>query len=71
MKIFDAHGDIWCDVLRRRSNGETGIIMKHHASKFESGHIFSGIFVVWVDTPQHEENKRMHDIIAWMRIHNI
>jgi len=67
MKIFDAHGDIWCDVLRRRSNGETDIIMKYHASKFERGHIFSGIFVVWVDTPQHEENKRMHDIIAAMQ----
>ncbi|GAB6106734.1 dipeptidase [Fusibacter bizertensis] len=50
-KIFDGHGDIWNDVVKKRLAGEKHIIQTHHLDKFKKGQIASGIFVVWIDTP--------------------
>lgn len=51
IKVFDGHADIWNDVVNKRSQGETRVIERYHLEKFKKGGVFSGIFVVWVDTP--------------------
>lgn len=63
-KILDAHSDIWNDVVNRRMRGEKNVIVNHHLEKLRSGKIFSGIFVVWVDTPFDNPAKRF-----WQTVH--
>ncbi len=67
-KIFDGHGDIWNDVVKKRSSGETHVIQTHHLDKFKKGQIASGIFVVWIDTPpDNKPEKRFKEIVDAMR----
>lgn len=66
-KIFDGHGDIWNDVVKKRLSGETHVIKTHHLDKFKKGQIESGIFVVWIDTPpDNHPEKRFKEIIDAM-----
>lgn len=66
-KIFDGHGDIWNDVVKKRSSGETHVIQTHHLDKFIKGQITSGIFVVWIDTPpDNKPEKRFKEIVDAM-----
>lgn len=67
-KIFDGHGDIWNDVVKKRSSGETHVIQTHHLDKFKEGQIASGIFVVWIDTPpDNKPEKRFKEIVDAMQ----
>lgn len=66
-KIFDGHGDIWNDVVKKRLAGETHVIRTHHMEKFKKGQIESGIFVVWIDTPpDNHPEKRFKEIVDAM-----
>jgi len=66
-KIFDGHGDIWNDVVKKRSSGETHVIQTHHLDKFKKGQIASGIFVVWIDTPpDNKPERRFKEIVDAM-----
>jgi len=66
-KIFDGHGDIWNDVVKKRLSGETHVIQTHHMDKFKKGQIASGIFVVWIDTPpDNHPEKRFKEIVTAM-----
>lgn len=66
-KIFDCHGDIWNDVVKKRVNGETSVIKKHHIEKFKTGNVFGGIFVIWIDSPpEHQSEKRFTQIFNAM-----
>jgi membrane dipeptidase len=67
-KIFDGHGDIWNDVVKKRSSGETHVIQTHHLDKFKKGQIASGIFVVWIDTPpDNKPERRFKEIVEAMQ----
>lgn len=66
-RIFDGHGDIWNDVVKKRLAGETHVIRTHHIDKFKKGQIESGIFVVWIDTPpDNHPEKRFKEIVDAM-----
>lgn len=66
-KIFDGHGDIWNDVVKKRMSGEAAVIKNHHLDKFKKGNIFSGIFVIWIDSPpEHQPEKRFKQIFDAM-----
>lgn len=62
--IFDAHADIWSDVVVRRSRGEREVFRSRHLQKFKKGGVSGGIFVMWIDPP-HDQNpeKRLAEII--------
>jgi membrane dipeptidase len=49
--IFDAHADIWSDVVVRRSRGEREVFRNCHLEKFKKGGVSGGIFVMWIDPP--------------------
>lgn len=49
--IFDAHVDLWSDVVVRRGLGEKNIFKRRHLEKFKAGEIGGGIFVMWIDPP--------------------
>lgn len=62
--IFDIHGDIWTDVTIRRLRGETQVIRKYHAERFKEGQMIGGTFIVWVDPPHDQnEKKRFEEIL--------
>jgi len=62
--IFDAHADIWSDVVVRRGRGERDIFLNHHLEKFKKGGISGGIFVMWIDPPHDQRpEKRLEEII--------
>lgn len=66
IKIFDAHADIWNDVVNKRAQGEKHIILKYHLDKFKEGGVKAGIFVIWVDTPFDRPEKRFRDSLNAM-----
>lgn len=66
MRIFDAHADIWNDVVNKRCSGEKNIIQRYHLNKFKEGGVFSGIFVIWVDTPFDNPKRRFWQTVNAM-----
>ena len=67
MIIFDGHADIWTDVTRKRQQGLKDVFKNNHLSKFKSGNIKGGIFVIWVDPPYDSNpDKRTLEIIENM-----
>ncbi len=52
MKVFDAHSDIFSDVVRRRSRGETQVFTRIHAPVLASSGIGASILVLWVEQPE-------------------
>ena len=48
---FDAHSDIWLDVLQQRESGMTDVFNKRHLAKFRKGGIEGSFFVIWA-SPQ-------------------
>lgn len=66
VKVFDGHADIWNDVVNKRSQGEKHIIERFHLDKLKMGGVFSGIFVVWVDTPFDNPSKRFWQTVDAM-----
>ncbi|MZQ98250.1 MAG: membrane dipeptidase [Acidaminobacter sp.] len=62
--IFDAHADIWSDVVVRRSRGEREVFRNRHLEKFKKGGVSGGIFVMWIDPPFDQNPKqRLAEII--------
>ena len=39
MKLFDAHGDIWYDVMMHSEKGERDIFRKYQLPKFQKGNV--------------------------------
>lgn len=66
IKIFDAHADIWNDVVNKRARGEKNIIRKYHLDKFKEGNVEGGIFVIWVDTPFDRPERRFRQSLNAM-----
>lgn len=66
IKIFDAHADIWNDVVNKRSRGEKNIIQKYHLDKFKEGNVEAAIFVIWVDTPFDMPERRFRESVNAM-----
>lgn len=63
MKIYDAHGDIWYDVVSHSMKGERDIFRKYQLPKFQKGGVFGGTFVMWIDPPYDEDPpKRIKEI---------
>ena len=63
MKIFDAHGDIWYDVMMHSEKGERDIFRKYQLPKFQQGGVSGGTFVMWIDPPNDAEpGKRIKQI---------
>ena len=58
MKLFDAHGDIWYDVMMHSEKGERDIFRKYQLPKFQKGNVSGGAFVMWVDPPYDEDPKK-------------
>ena len=58
MKVYDAHGDIWYDILQHSLKGERDIFRKYQLPKFQKGGVFGGTFVMWVDPPYDEDPKK-------------
>ena len=46
MNLYDAHGDIWYDVLWHSEMGERDIFRKYQLPKFKKGGVFGGTFFV-------------------------
>ncbi len=68
MNLYDAHGDIWYDVLFHSEMGERDIFRKYHLPKFQEGGIFGGTFVMWIDPPYDEDpGKRIRQIETSVR----
>lgn len=63
MNLYDAHGDIWYDVVKHSQKGERDIFRKYQLPKFQKGGVFGGTFVMWID-PSHDEDpkKRIKEI---------
>jgi len=62
--IFDAHADIWSDVVVRRSRGEREVFRNRHLEKFKKGGVSGGIFVMWIDPPYDQDpEKRLAEIV--------
>ena len=51
MNLYDAHGDIWYDVVQHSLKGERDIFRKYQLPKFKKGGVFGGSFAVWIDPP--------------------
>ncbi len=49
VNLYDAHGDIWYDVLWHSEMGERDIFRKYQLPKFKKGGVFGGTFVMWID----------------------
>ena len=49
--FFDAHSDMWADVTNKRLAGETNVLQKYHAERFQKGNVEGSIFVIWVQPP--------------------
>lgn len=58
MKIFDAHGDIWYDVMMHSEKGERDIFRKYQLPKFQQGGVSGGTFVMWIDPPNDAEPRK-------------
>ncbi len=58
MKLYDAHGDIWYDILQHSLKGERDIFRKYQLPKFQAGNVSGGTFVMWVDPPYDEDPKK-------------
>ena len=68
MKLYDAHGDIWYDVLQHSLKGERDIFRKYQLPKFQKGGVFGTTFAVWIDPPYDSEpEKRMEQIVKAMK----
>ena len=55
--IFDAHSDMWEEVLFRRLDGETNVFERLHLERFRKGGIEGSVFNIFVDPP-HDANPR-------------
>ncbi len=63
MNLYDAHGDIWYDVLWHSEMGERDIFRKYQLPKFKKGGVFGGTFVMWIDPPYDKNpEKRIRQI---------
>lgn len=58
MKLYDAHGDIWYDVVSHSQKGERDIFRKYQLPKFQKGGVSGGTFVMWIDPPYDEDPKK-------------
>lgn len=68
MKLYDAHGDIWYDVMIHSEKGERDIFRRYQLPKFRQGGISGGTFVIWIDPPHHENpESRIKQIEAAVR----
>ncbi|MFI3173602.1 MAG: membrane dipeptidase [Bacillota bacterium] len=57
--VFDAHSDIFTDVVLRRLKGETEILKKYHLERLRAGNIEGSCFVFWIDPPFDRENPEL------------
>ena len=58
LKLYDAHGDIWYDIVQHSQKGERDIFRKYQLPKFQKGGVMGGTFVMWIDPPHDEEPVR-------------
>ena len=58
LKLYDAHGDIWYDIVQHSQKGERDIFRKYQLPKFQKGGVMGGTFVMWIDPPHDEDPKR-------------
>lgn len=49
--IFDAHSDIWTDVLQKKQLGFSNIFETFHKERLQNGLVTQGVFTIWVDPP--------------------
>ncbi len=67
--IFDAHCDVWTDVVQKRNKGQKDIIRNFHYKRMMKSGVKGGIFVIWVDPPYDENPKaRTMEIIKNMSV---
>ncbi len=57
--VFDAHSDIFTDVVMRRLRGEKDVLKQHHLKRLRDGNIEGSCFVFWIDPPFDEENPKL------------
>ncbi|KXZ40557.1 membrane dipeptidase [Alkalithermobacter thermoalcaliphilus JW-YL-7 = DSM 7308] len=62
MRIFDAHCDIFTDIIQKRDIGIKNVLPKH-IDNFKKGNVFGSIFVVWTEEEYSFSQKRSLDIL--------
>lgn len=55
MKIFDAHSDIFTDVVIKRLQGETNVFKRYHLERLKRGNVGGTILVLWIDPPHTDD----------------
>ena len=59
--IFDAHSDIWTDVLQKKQLGFSNIFEIYHKDRLQNSLITQGVFTIWVDPP-HDSNPQLRTL---------
>ncbi|OPJ55299.1 dipeptidase [Alkalithermobacter paradoxus] len=63
MKIFDAHSDIFTDIIQKIEEGDSDILAKSHINNFIKGDVFGSIFVVWTEPKYNYSRERTLKIL--------